>query len=366
MKKIGIIAEYNPLHNGHLYHFEEVKRLANPNLIITIISSSFTMRGDLSIYDKFTKANQVLMLGSDIVLELPFMYTLERADIFANNTVDFLNLANVDEIWIGSEENNIELYEKCYKNETNISIDNSTSLKRNTLNKYPFSSNDLLGYFYYKRIKDKNYKIELKTIKRIKSSYNSKELESDDIASATSIRYNLDKIKQYCPKFVYENNNILDEKILFPFIKYKLLSSSNNELKNIFMVDEGIENRLLTIDNINSLEELIEYLSNKKYSHTRIKRMLIYILMNITKTDTNEILNNDISFIRVLGFNDIGKDYLNKIKKDIKIYTNIKNTDHLALAIELKISKILDSIYDTNLLELEQRGPLRGEKNDKN
>ena len=104
MKKIGIIAEYNPLHNGHLYHFEEIKRLANPDLIITIISSSFTMRGDLSIYDKFTKANQVLMLGSDIVLELPFMYTLERADIFANNTVDFLNLANVDEIWIGSEE----------------------------------------------------------------------------------------------------------------------------------------------------------------------------------------------------------------------------------------------------------------------
>ena len=147
MKKIGIIAEYNPLHNGHLYHFQEIKRLANPDLIITIISSSFTMRGDLSIYDKFTKAFQVLELGSDIILELPFMYTLERADIFAKNTVDFLNLANVDEIWIGSEENNIKIYEECYLKEKNIIKNNSLSLKKNTLESYPFSSNDLLGYF---------------------------------------------------------------------------------------------------------------------------------------------------------------------------------------------------------------------------
>lgn len=361
MKKIGIIAEYNPLHNGHLYHFNEIKRLSNPDLIITIISSSFTMRGDLSIYDKFTKAKQVLSLGSDIVLELPFMYTLQRADIFASNTVDFLSLANVDEIWIGSEENNIYLYEECYQKEKNINLDNSLSLKKNTIECYPFNANDLLGYFYYKRIKDKGYNIKLKTIKRIKSSYNSKELESDSIASATSIRYNLDKIEQYCPDFVYKDNKILDEELLFPFIKYKILSATNTYLKNIFMVDEGIENRLLTISNINSLEELIKYLSNKKYSHTRMKRMLMYILMDITKNEVNTILNNDIAFIRVLGFNNKGREYLNKIKKNIQIYTNIKNNDNLALAIELKISKILDLIYNTNLLKLEQIGPIKGE-----
>ena len=87
----------------------------------------------------------------------------------------------------------------------------------------------------------------------------------------------------------------------------------------------------------------------------------MYILMNITKDEANLILNNDISFIRVLGFNSKGREYLNKIKKDIKIYTNIKNSNNLALAIELKISKILDSIYNTNLLKLEQIGPIKGE-----
>lgn len=358
MKKLGIIAEYNPLHNGHIYHIEQIKKQANPDLIIGIISSSFTMRGDLSIYDKFTKTNQALKAGCDLVIELPFMYTLERADIFASNAVDFLNLISVDEIWIGSEENNIKIYEECYNKEKEINIDKSISYKNNSISSYPFLSNDLLGYFYYKRIKDMNYNIKLNTIKRIKSSYLSKKLESENIASATSLRYNLDSLKNYTPSFVYENNNFLDENKLFNNLKYKLLSSSLEELKNIFFVDEGIENKLIMVNKINNLEELINYLSNKKYSKTRIKRMLIYILMNISKNEVNIILNNKIDFIRVLGFNKKGKDYLNSIKKELKIYTNIKENDNLSLAIELKVSKILDSIYNIGLFEKEQKGPI--------
>lgn len=358
MKKIGIIAEYNPLHNGHIYHIEQIKKLGNPDLLIGVISSSFTMRGDLSIYDKFTKANQALKAGCDIVLELPFMYAIERADIFASNAVDFLNLAKVDEIWIGSEENKIELYEECYNKEKNLNIDNSISYKNNSLSIYPFLSNDLLGYFYYKRIKDMNYNIELKTIKRIQSTYLSKELESENIASATSLRYNLDSLKNYTPSFVYENTNYLDENKLFDNIKYKILSSSLEELKKIFFVDEGIENKLINITNINNLEELINNLSNKKYSKTRIKRMLIYILMNVSKNEANIILDSKINFIRALGFNKKGQEYLNSIKKDIKIYTNIKSNDNLAFNIELKVSKILDSIYKIGLFEREQKGPI--------
>lgn len=358
MKIVGLICEYNPLHNGHLYHINKVKELSKCDLLVVIMSSTFTMRGDLSIYDKFTKTKQALQSGIDIVLENPFIYTVERADIYASNSVDFLSLVGVNEIWIGSEENNVKLYEECYLKEKNITTNKTISYKVNSINDYPFKSNDLLGYFYYKRIKDLNYNIKLNTIKRIKSTYESTSLESSDIASSTAIRCNLDYLDKYTPLFVSADKNILDMNKLLSCLKYKILSTNKNELKEYFLVDEGIENSLVEKNNINSLDELIKSLSNKKYSNTRIKRMLLYILFNIKKNEVNSIYKNKIDFIRILGFNKNGQNYINQIKKEITIYTNIKEGINDIFDIEIKISKIIDSIYDTNLLKLEQKGPI--------
>ena len=115
MKIVGIIAEYNPLHNGHMYHLEEINK-ENPDLKILVLSGALTMRGDLSIYNKFIKAKEALQAGIDIVIELPLAYSMQRADIFASNAVSILNLARVNEIIIGSENNDISLYESIYKN----------------------------------------------------------------------------------------------------------------------------------------------------------------------------------------------------------------------------------------------------------
>ena len=93
MKIVGLITEYNPLHNGHIHHINEVKKLSNADVLITVMSSSFTMRGDLSLFDKFTKTKQALKAGCDIVIELPLIYAIERADIFAKNAVLLLILA---------------------------------------------------------------------------------------------------------------------------------------------------------------------------------------------------------------------------------------------------------------------------------
>ncbi len=164
MKVTGVIAEYNPLHNGHVYHFNNIKS----DLKVLIVSSSFTMRGDLSIFDKFTKARQALDLGFDLVIELPFVYSVERADIFSSNTISFLNLCKVDNITIGSEENNLDLYKKYYKeyNKDELELSNGNSLKKASLNILPFKSNDILGFFYYKAIMDNKYNIKLNTIKK--------------------------------------------------------------------------------------------------------------------------------------------------------------------------------------------------------
>ena len=356
MKITGVIAEYNPLHNGHQYHFNNI----NSDLKILIMSSSYTMRGDLSIFDKFTKARQALDLGFDLVIELPFVYSVERADIFSNNTVSFLNLCKVNEIIIGSEENNINLYKEYYEkyNIDNINKNDGKSMKASSLDLLPFKSNDILGFFYYKSIKDNNYNIDLKTIKRIGNDYLDKNI-NDNYSSATSIRLNIDMIDKYVPEFVSKDKDkILDENKIFEFLKYQILNNSTTDLKEIFMVDEGLENKIKSIYKYNNLKDFINSLVSKRYTETRIKRMLAYILFNIKKDDINEIYNNKIDFIRVLGYSNKGKDYLNNIKKDVNIYTNIKEGINKALDIEIKISKILDTIFNLDLLKSEQGAPI--------
>ncbi len=356
MKIVGVIVEYNPLHNGHVYHIDKIKELARPDLIIAVMSSSFTMRGDLSIYDKFTKTKQALNNDIDIVIELPMVMSMQRADIFAKNACTLLSMMNVDEIWIGSEENNYELYEKYYEKFNNeFEYNNDESYKKASSKVLPFLSNDLLGFSYYKAIKDNNLNISLHTIKREKSNYLDDTPTDNHITSALSIRNNLNLLDIYTPSFVASNKNILDENKLFNYIKYKILSSSLIDLKSIFFVDEGIEYKLYDVKNFNDINSFVEYLSGKKYTKTRIKRMLIYILFNVTKSDINSI--NDIDFVRVLGYSNNGKEYINTIKHDIKIYTNIKEGISKVLDIEIKISKILDIIFDTNLFMLEQKGP---------
>ena len=360
MKIVGIIVEYNPLHNGHIYHIEKIREKANPDLIIAVMSSTMTMRGDLSIFDKFEKTKQALKASVDLVIELPLVYSMQRADIFASNAVSILNMCNVDEIWIGSEENNTLLYEKYYNElkKINISLkmkNEGISFKNATSSILPFKSNDILGFSYYKAIKDNNYKINLYTIKRESSDYLDKSPTNDKITSALAIRNNLSLINNYCPYYI-ESNNIINEEMLFPYIKYKILSLTKDELKNIFFVDEGIENNLYLVSKYSSLKDFINFLTTKRYTSTRIKRTLMYILFNIKKEDINSIPKPN--YIRVLGYSKNGKDYLSKLKKNVNIYTNIKENINNSLDIEIKVTKIIDSIFDKNILFLEQKGPV--------
>ena len=360
MKIVGLIVEYNPLHNGHIHHINEVKAKSNADLIVAVMSSSFTMRGDLSLFNKFEKTKQALTSGIDLVIELPLVYSIERADIFSDNAVKILNLLNVNEIWIGSENNDLSIYDDYYKkeNEINNKEDYSNSYKnKSNIDLLP---NDLLGYFYFKSIKKNNFNIELKTIKRINSNYLDEKPSDKYITSSLSIRNDISLLDEYTPKYVSDNkNNILDENSIFKYLKYRILSSDKCELKEIFFVDEGLENKLETIKNYPDLNSFINSLVSKRYTKTRIKRMLVYILLNIKKNDINEIYSNDIDFIRVLGYSDNGKNYLSEIKKNLNIYTNIKEGINKALDIELKASKILDAIYNNDLFKLEQKGPVK-------
>lgn len=370
MKIVGIIVEYNPLHNGHIYHINNIKKNANPDLIIAVMSGNIVNRGEISVFNKFDKTSLALECGVDIVLELPSIFTIQRADIFARKAIEILNYLNVEEIWIGSEENNISIY-KDYYNITHkesyndklkeflnngFSYKTSSNLALEYFNLKPLLSNDILGLSYYSAILDNKYNIKLHTIKREGNNYldiNNK----DYLSSASSIRNNQDNIKNQVPIFcynLYKEKGFLDNEKIFNYLKYTILSSN---LSNIFLIDEGFENALKTVYKYNNFNDFLQSLDTKRYTNTRIKRIFLSILFNLNKDEITNLNDLPLDFVRVLGYSSNGKEYLSTIKKDKKIYTNIKEGINKILDIEIRISKILDVIYNTNLLTLEQKGP---------
>ncbi|MDE5714911.1 MAG: nucleotidyltransferase family protein [Anaeroplasmataceae bacterium] len=359
MKVVGTIVEYNPLHNGHLYAINKIRELSKADIIIAILSGNYTMRGDLSIFDKFEKTRQALKASIDLVIELPFVLAVQHSDVFAKNAIKQLYLAGVQEVWIGSESNNPKLYENCYKNwkkeESQEKIKSLLALgksyKEATASIIDLPSNDLLGFCYYKAIQECQFEMRLHTIQRV-GNYNS--LETGTYASAYAIRNNLSLMDDFCPSYV-NSSFIRDSNLLFPYLKYQILSLSTEELKHIFFVEEGIENRLKNINTFFTLKDFIDFLSTKRYTKSRIQRMLAYILFQIKKSDMSSL--SEYSILRILGYSPNGKKYLSTLKKKTWIQTNIKEGIHPILDFELKITKILDMIYSSTMLKDEQGKP---------
>ena len=369
MTKVGIVCEYNPLHNGHVHHFQEVKKQSDADLIVLSLSSSFTQRGDLAIIDKFTRTELALEMGVDLIIECPTIFCMNEAKTFAYYHVRNLSLAGCDEIWIGSESNNPDLYKEYHNlintNEFKVALNDylsdGYSLKiafyksLESFNLSPLPSNDLLGLFYYEAILEINPNIKLKTIQRINARYDEESRVLGNIQSATYIRDNLTEFKKYVPDFSH-NLTYLNADKLFKYIKYAILTNNNLHLLN--EANEGIENRLKDVYKLYSYNELVSYLSTKRYSQTKIKRLLANVVLNMTKTDLVNA-QKDSPYIRVLGFNNAGKSLLSELKKDVTIYTNIKEGINNSLDFEMKVSKILSSIYKFDLISNEQEGPKR-------
>ena len=361
MDTIGIICEYNPFHNGHLYHINKIKEMFPNSMIVLVMSGNFTQRGDASIINKWDKTEIALKNNIDLVIELPFKYVNQSADTFALGAITILNYLKVDYLVFGSESGDIDMlkniakvqlskkYNELVKKYNKEGITYATSLSK-SLNELGFKNidkpNDILGISYIRELIKLNSDIKPITIKRT-NDYNDKKLVGD-ITSATSIREHIKNtnIKKYVPNNVYPylNNKLYFIDDYFHLLKYKILSEIDN--LNIYHdIEEGIENKIKkVIYDSNSYEELIMNIKSKRYTYNKIKRILLSILIGFTKEDNK---NKSIDYIRVLGFNNNGKKYLNKIKKEITIpiYTNFKKE----MQFELKVT----SIYDINLIKKE-------------
>lgn len=373
MQRIGLIAEYNPIHNGHIYQIKEIKRLYPNSIIILITNSYFTQRGDISIINKWNKTKIAIDNNIDLVIELPFPYATQSADIFAKGALKILNFLQIDTLVFGSESNDInklkklastqlnnKKYDEKVKTYLNQGINYPTAMSnslKDILGYTTSSPNDLLGISYIKEIIRNNYKINTVLIKRT-IDYHSK-IASKKIASATLIRTLIREkkdITNYIPKYqtdyLYQN---LSLESYFPYIKYKIITSKNLAIYKT--VDEGIENRInKVINSVNSWKELVEKIKNKRYTYNKVNRMLIHILTNFTKDESN---NLNIDYIRVLGFSQKGRLYLNQIKKDLTVplITNYKPNLSPLLDIEFRVAKIYSLPLNKNIIEKEYKQP---------
>ena len=368
MKSIGIICEYNPFHNGHLYHLNKIKEMYQDYTIILIMSGHFLQRGDVSVINKWNKTDIALEMGVDLVIELPFVFASQSADIFAYGAISILNYIGVEKIIFGSESNDIDKLKTLaqesenQKNKENIKkyLDEGYSYPTalgNILNINMENPNDILGISYIKAINKLNSNIEPICIKRT-NDYNNKST-TGSISSATSIRENIKNnknISEFVPDYVkkYIDNVFIDD--YFDLLRYKIISSK--DLSIYQTVDEGIENRIKKyIFEVNSLEELINKVKTKRYTYNKIKRMFVHILCGFTKEEAHRF--KEIRYIRILGFNEKGRTYLNKIKKGIKIpiITNYSDIKDDMLELEFRVNCIYSSIFKEKnyLSELEYK-----------
>ena len=369
---LGIVSEYNPFHNGHILHLKKSLEMTKADFTIAIMSGNFTQRGDTSLIDKWAKTEMALKQGIDLVIELPTLYAISSAENFADGAVKILNsLGIIDYISFGSEIGEIKPLDDVATVLSKEPKDFSEILKRQLRSglSYPKAreiaiqmyfgtspiytealqnSNNILGIEYLKAIKRSKSNITPITIKRNYNNYNSNDVKSG-VASATAIRTMIMQKKNIHTVVPYETYEILErlteEEKIVPSLKvfekeiiYNLRKMTITEIANLADVTEGLENKIKQASNMtNNLEELIQKIKSKRYTETRIRRILLYSLLNITKKDMT-ISKKVMPYIRVLGFNKHGKRIISAIAENnpkIKIVVSVK--------------KFLDTNRDMNL-----------------
>ncbi len=389
-KVLGIIAEYNPFHNGHLYHLEQAKKLTGSSYTVAVISGNFTQRGSTALIDKWSRAEIALNCGVDLVLELPTLYATSSAENFADGAVKILNsLKVVDYLAFGVETSDMDLLEpiadvlykepKAYKtllaNELKKGVsfpkarENALMLYLGDIRKYLnvlSSPNNILGLEYMKSLKKYNSIIKPVAITRFEAGYNDITY-SGNIASATAIRNiikngNFKVLRKLVPAPSYgilmdnikQGHIIPDLSVFERQIIYNLRKMSLSEIAELPDVTEGLENSIKKVANsCNTVNEFLNLIKSKRYTSTRIQRILIYSLLGITKKDI--ALSKKVNpYIRVLGFNKRGKFLISEIAKanpKLDIITSVKRFIDTSSNKNLK-SVLEKDIWATNVYSI--------------
>lgn len=395
MKAVGLVTEYNPFHNGHLYHLNKAMELTGADISVAVMSGDFVQRGEPAVLDKYTRTSMALNSGVNLVVELPVNYAVSSAESFAAGALKVLDYVKADSIAFGSESGDIERLSKL----AHILCDNEDTLYKE-ISKYTAngisyaaarqkvvekltdkdtaalltSSNNILAVEYLKAIIKNNYAIKPYTVQRQGDSYNDTDIRSE-YASATALRENLkaDNISEYIPVkaglILSSNTNYIYPDDITEALFTRLLDIffASNYDKNVFIeivmqypdVSKEIAGRLYksamdmitrtvpqgaeSKDNwVFSFGSLCEHIKTKEVPLSRIKRALVRITLGLDKKHMEKYANEP--YIRVLGFDKKGQEYLSYIRKTVEVPLITKTADYKEI--------LLDDIHAANIYNM--------------
>lgn len=392
-KVLGIIAEYNPFHNGHLFHMHKAKELSGADYVVCVVSGNFAQRGNTSIVNKWKKAEMAMLNGVDLVVELPTVYSVSSAENFATGAVKILDsLGIVDAISFGTETDDFAALNnlasllseepRAYKDLLSKELKKGLSFpkaRENAImyyldNDYRYNNilnepNNILGVEYLKALKRIKSNIQPVPIKREKVYYNSNNIV-DEFASASGIREllknkNYVEVRKVVPDETYKTimkelevgNVVLDVSSFEKEILYTLRKMTTEEIAFLPDVSEGLENNLKNAACFTSnLKDFMDVVKTKRYTQSRIQRILICALLGITKKDM-ESSKKCNPYIRVLGFNQKGREIISSAAKNnskLDIITSVKKYSDVCSNKALR--RMLDiDIFATDVYAMECR-----------
>lgn len=362
-KVLGIIAEYNPFHNGHLYQIEEAKKQTGADYVVAIMSGNFAQRGNTSLINKWVKTEMALKNGVDLVIELPTVYSISSAENFAEGAIKILdNLKIVDTLCFGTETadfaalNNIAnvLFNepKEYVSMLNHELGKGVSYPKaresalmmylNDIKRYAnilSGPNNILAIEYLKALKKLKSNMKPFSVQRKKVYYNDEKIV-DEFASSTAIRKlvareQYDEIRKVMPTSSYmllkeeikRGNIVIDIVKYEKEILYNLRRMTVKEIGELQDVTEGLEYAIKNAANsCNNILDLMNIVKTKRYTQTRIQRILLYALLGITKKDMANA-KKIVPYTRILGFNKKGRELLTDIcnyNPKINMVTSVK------------------------------------------
>ena len=360
MKILGLVVEYNPFHNGHLHHIEASKKLVQPDVTIAVMSGHFMQRGEPACTTKWNRVALALAYGVDLVVELPYAYSNQSADLFAIGAVSILNHLGATHLCFGSELGDIKTLARLADEMDSLDVKEllatGMSLPKAFAQLKPALSgpNNTLGIQYLRAIRELNADIIPLTISREIAGYNDQVPVDDKITSATAIRKMVDDgvdYSQYVPAQIDDPYMALQNwESHYKFLRHKLLTSRLADLEQIHDMVEGIENRLVAAARESaSWADFMQAVGTKRYTRTRIQRICANVLTSLTKREIAAWnLRQGALYVRILGFTKTGSSYLKQIKDNVlvPIYSNFSKDCHPMLQQEIRVTSAWGSVYD--------------------
>ena len=360
--KIGIVAEFNPLHSGHRYLIECARKIADENNgeVICVMSEFFTQRGEVAIVDGYTRAKEAVRSGCDVVIALPYLGSVAYGDDFAKKSIEILSGAGITHLIFGTENKDVNMFEEIYTKQQNKNREEYKKLLKTGFNHAKINSvlfglennnpNFSLAYSYYKAIREANLDIKLIPVKREGQGLNSSDISGEVHLNATAIRHNIndEKIEKYLSKEMVADlrkEAIASEDALFPYLKYKILSLGKAGIEQIYDVSEGLENRIYEAAlKAKTYSNLVELIATKRYSNKKIQRVLLHILTNTTKEDYKEnFATNDF---RVLAVKKHKAAIIREINRDgkISLHPLLNSKNSMKFEQDIKVARIYEML----------------------